>query len=253
MTDGVSDTRSRLARMLGGALPFLRVEAPTGRLAGLPVALRALSSEEIQTATRAAYKSVTDAGGADYVLTDVGEPDLALQTKLELLAVALVEAPAKDHPMPREGYTRLVSSSADLAKLLDPEEIDFVWNRYLDHQKERSPISHAESWEEVREAVLAMGKGTIPTSRLSGFDASSLRTIVVGLAKELATLTRPSSSTTSPSNAPGASGPAASSDSTRATPGTSDPSKTTDDSPEATETGAGDTALPPAPGTLTIR
>ena len=242
-----TDTRSPLAKLLAGPTPFVRAEVPSGRLHGAPIGLVALSADELQSAARAADKALRATASEEYLLTDAGEADLALAVKAHTVARALVMLPDDGVARAAIGYTRAVSSAEELCKLAEPDEIGFLYERFLDHQRERSPISTASTWEEVREVILAVGKGTIPTSRLSGFDSGSLRSIVAGMAKELATLTRRSSSGISPSPT-SMDGAASGGDSTTITPSTSDPSP----SDTSTET-AQDTAQPPTPGTLSIR
>ena len=244
-----ADHRSPLAKMLAGPVPFIAAEVPTGRLHGAALGLVALSADEIQRATREAHAMLRKHASDDYMLTDTGEADLALAVKVATVAAALIVLPEDGRPRPVQGYTRAVAAgpagAEELAKLCEPDEVDYLYNRFLDHQRERSPITTAATWEEVREVVLAMGKGTIPRSRWSGFDSGTLKIIGDGLARELARLTRHSSSDTSPSTTP-PDGAASGGASTPSTPSTSGPSPT-EASPETTP----DTAEPPA--ALSIR
>lgn len=198
--DFLKDSRSSLARMLGAqAIPHRIVDdfpGVGGRFAGQAFALCAVSAEEILRATSAAVKWLVDPAGAGLdrgdLLTETGEGCLDFETKCQLLFRALRD--------PADVTRPLAGSVDELRALLYPDEVRVLYERHVDYERERSPISQARAWGEVEANIEAMGKGSAPPTLLSGFDAATLRLITTELASRLYGPTKPSSSGTSPPN-----------------------------------------------------
>lgn len=195
----VKDTRSPLAKALGDrgiAVHILDLYDGTGHdLDGIPMALRTVSNAIRVKATADALRFLTgpQCGMTEEYLygTDSGRGEMNLELMVQLLAVALVE-PAPPH--------RPIAKDADtLRQLLDATEIQQIFDVYGDWLAERNPLSHAKSMEEVDAVLAALGKGTIPASRLTSFDSSTLRSALASLAVRLARLTSSSSLLSPPS------------------------------------------------------
>ena len=108
-----------------------------------------------------------------------------------MLAAALCE--------PKPPHRALVKDADELRRLLDAPTLQQLFEHWLDWLIERNPISRAKSAEEVEAVLVALGKGTIPTSRLISFDSSTLRSALASLAVQRETLTSSSSSPSPPS------------------------------------------------------
>ncbi len=228
---GFDDKRSPLARFLGERVPCRRVEIRTGRLAGLPAALRALSAAEIQRATLDAVKHLTTEGWEkEDLYTELGESVLNMETAVRLLAAALVVPPGEQGEVRPGELAPLTSGPDQVRALFEPDEITLLFREFCAYQDERSPLSRAKSVEEVEDLIEALGKGQAPTSRLNAFDPSSLRSIITGLAVRLMSATRPPSSPTSPSGV----------------------TATASSTPSASVTGTPPTSPPPSAPTLTV-
>jgi len=199
---GFEDKRSPLAKALGERVPFRRLELTTGRLAGIPIAIRSLSAQQITDATREAVRYLSEAGWTDdHLFTELGESIFNMETCVQILARALIVPPGSDL-VKHEEVTLLTSGPDQVRALLDPDEITLLDREFNAFQAERSPLSRATKWEEVQDLMEALGKGQVPSSRLSVFDDTSLRFIVTELAARLMSATRALSSPTSPSSAP---------------------------------------------------
>ena len=199
----VKDTRTPLAKALGDrgvAVHILDLFDGTGaRLDGIPLALRAVPNEARVKAVAAAVKFLTEKCGLteSYLYdTATGGAELDLETKVQLLAVALCE-PAPPH-------APVVESADGLRALLEADEVVQIFESYADFVAERSPLSRAKSAEEVEAVLSALGKGMIPPSRLNAFDSSTLRSALHSLAVQRERLTSSSSSPSSPSTEPAA-------------------------------------------------
>lgn len=195
----VKDHRSPLRKVLdasrsGRAVKLIEFDGCDARFRGVPLALRALTTDEEMKLRAAAGKWCRDVAGFDeaYLLdTDAGRGTVDFEAKARTIALALVE-PAPPHV--------LVASDVDeLRGLLFADEIAQLFEVYVDFVTERSPISTARSAEEVSALVDALGKGTMPLQRLSTFDAVTLRSIVRELVSRLTTPTSSPSSPTQPS------------------------------------------------------
>lgn len=190
MMKGFTDKRSGLARRLGGeAIPTRIIDGYGPRLDGL--ALRALPTSAIEKATAAAIVHLTtlDEPFADnHLYTELGKSTLDLETCVQLLYRALVDP--SDPTVP-------YAASVDEVRLFEPDEITVLFNEFLSFQEERSPLTRAKSWEEVEITLEAMGKGSLPPTKLNSYDASSLRFMLRELAVRHWRPTKPRSSDTS--------------------------------------------------------
>lgn len=195
LTDHIKDRRSPFLKVLGDAAVPHRVvgdfEGAGGRFKGVSIAVRALPGDALLRAEAAALRACETLGfKAEELFTEGGESALQFETKVQTLARAIVDPDAPSTPF---------FASAEEARLLEPDEVHVLYNHFLAWQEERSPISRAGSWEKLEASLVALGKGTIPRSWLSSFDASSLRHMLCELATQYATRTSHSSSPTSPS------------------------------------------------------
>ena len=199
---GFEDKRSPLAKFLGERIPCRRVEILSGRLAGMPAALRALSAGDIQKATLDAVKYLSGEGWEkEDLFTELGESVLNMETAVRILALALVSPPEVDQARTGE-LSRLTSGPDQVRALFEPDEITLLFREFCAYQEERSPLSRATTVGEVEDLIEALGKGQAPISRLNAFDPSSLKNIIIGLAVRQMSATRPRSSPTSPSDGP---------------------------------------------------
>lgn len=216
------DNRSPLAKALGERVPCKVVEVLRGRLAGVPMAVRALSNGEIQRATIEARKHLLAEGWeSEDLFTELGESVFNMETAVRILAAALIVPPGGDAVKAPEAQ-RLTSGPDQVRALLEPDEITLLFQEFCAWQEERSPLSRAKTLEEVEDLIEALGKGQAPSSRLNAFDPSSLKSIICGLAARLMSATRPPSSPTSLFAAP-APAPSTPSGSATASPSTSAP------------------------------
>lgn len=212
------DKRSPLQRFLGERVPCKPVEILRGRLAGIPAAVRALSSAEIQRATLDATKYLTAEGWEkEDFFTELGESVFNMETAVRILAAALIVPPAAAETKAAEAVP-LTSGPDQVRALLEPDEITLLFQEFCAWQEERSPLSRAKTLAEVEDLIEALGKGQVSISRLNAFDPSSLKNIIYELAVQRMSATRRPSSPTSPSDAPA---PASSKPSASATAATS--------------------------------
>lgn len=199
---GFDDKRSPLARALGDRIPARVVKVEGGRLVGIPLALLALSMDDSQDATIAAHKHFTEAKAwaEENLFTEGGAAALSMEVAVHILARALIVPPGKEMVSVAE-VQRIAAGPDELRRLLLPDEIKLLWGMYLDHMEQRSPLSRAQTWEEVEGTLEALGKGQVSTFVLSGFDSATLRFIVTEAAvKMYARPTSSPSSGTSPSS-----------------------------------------------------
>ena len=203
----VKDTRPSLAKALGDRgvqVHIVDVFDGTGhRLDGIPLALKAVPNGVRVKAAADALRFLTGPMcGMDHEYlygTGDGAAERELETKVQLLAVALCE-PAAPHDL-------VCSSADDLRALLDATELQQIFEVYVDWLATRNPITQAKSLEEVEAVLSALGKGMIPPFRLTSFDSSTLRSALHSLAVQRETRTSSNSSPSSPSTAPAATPP----------------------------------------------
>lgn len=196
--DQFATRRQSTLRQLLGAAPVehkvLELSGPAwGPLAGQRVGLRALSAQQqLQgVADAIAWLTTTAKMDRDDVYTETGQASLDLETKVQWLSRALVQV--ED---PKRAW---VEGPADVRELLRPEQVTWLFDRYAEYQRERSPYELLADAKKLEEVVDGLGKGWISPTSLSSCDASSLRYIALGLASRLRSLTTlPSSGTGSP-------------------------------------------------------
>lgn len=201
MTDALDafktrDDRSPLDRALdasrsGIAVKLIEFEGSGGRFRGVPLGLRVLSADESVRVRAQAVRWLTAACSftEDFLIgTTDGTAIIEFEVKVRTLALALVDPSAPTQTIAKD--------SDNLRQRLDVDEISALFELYVDWVQERSPITSARSVEEVNALVDALGKGTMPHSRLSTYDASTVRTIARELASRLRTLTSSPSSPT---------------------------------------------------------
>lgn len=195
----ITDKRSPLRKVLdasrgGRAVEIIEFDGCDARFRGVPLALRALTTDEELKLRAAAAKWCSEAAGFDasYLLdTNEGRATVEFEAKVQTIALALCEPAAPHAP---------VAASADeLRALLFADEVAALFEMYVDFVTKRSPISTAKSAEEVASLVDSLGKGTTPLQRLSTFDAVTLRTIVRELVARWTRLTSSPSLPTPPS------------------------------------------------------
>lgn len=186
------------ASRTGRAVKLVEFDGCGQRFRGIPLALRTLNADENLRVRAEALKWLSSSCGfsEDYLVgTTNGESLTEFEVKVRSIAIALVE-PAPPH--------RAVAKDADeLRVMLDADEVSALFELYLDWVQERSPISAARTAEEVASVVDALGKGTMPKSRLSVYDSVSLRSITNELVARLRTQTSSPSSPTSPLSSEG--------------------------------------------------
>lgn len=187
------DTRSPLARAMGERGVVTRLvdvfDGTGAPLDGIPLALRMVSDADRTRAVGASLRYLIDECrmSESYLYdTTAGGMELDIESKLQILAVALCE-PAPPHD-------RVVKDADELRALITADDIVTLYEVLADFVHERSPLARVRSAEEVDAVIEALGKGTTPPSRLQSFDASTLRSAVVRLASRLATPTNSSSS-----------------------------------------------------------
>jgi hypothetical protein len=195
----VKDPRSPLARALGERGVVVKaIDDAGGGLDGIPLALRIVTDAQRSRGVGAALKYLMEVCGLPepYLYdTDAGRAEVDLECKIQMLAVALCEqAPPHD---------AVVKDADDLRALLSADEVLVLFERYVAFVEERSPLTRAKSAQEVESIVDALGKGTTPLSRLSSFDASTLRRVALSLASRLMSSTSFNSSPSPPSTKPG--------------------------------------------------
>ena len=137
---------------------------------------------------------------ADNVEKSADKSDRDLEAQLHILALALVVKPEADAPA--AAVTTLFAGPEELALTLEPEEVMYLFTEWHRFQVERSPLTRADTAEEVEAFVDSLGKGVTPLSRLSSCEPATLLATACSMGLKLRSLTKPPSSATSPSNAP---------------------------------------------------
>lgn len=174
----IRDDRSPLRKALdasrsGRAIKLIEFDGSGGRLRGVPLALRTLTTEENIRVRADALRWLSAECGftEDFLVgTTSGESITDLEVKVRTIALALVEPAPPNAPVAKD--------ATEMRALLDADEIAALFEEYLEWVQERSPITTAKTAEEVASLVDALGKGTLPLQRLSGYDSVSLRSIV---------------------------------------------------------------------------
>ncbi len=210
MSDGFKDLRSPLVRAIGARVATTSVTFERGRLEGQRFHLRSLPTRMVQAANDAAHKHLVEVrrwteqrlyDARNSGTESVDRSDCEREGQVRVLALALVTVPEGEEPT-AASVTTLFRDADELAATLEPEEVQCLYDAWARWQEERSPISRARSPEEVAAFVEALGKGTIPPSRLWSCEPDTVLSIALCMATKLQSLTRPPSSATPPSSAP---------------------------------------------------
>lgn len=205
---GVTDTRSPIVKAIGTAVATKDVTVEKGRLAGQTFTLRSLPTREVQRANDAARAHLTGARGwaeqrlydADNVEESLDRSDRDLEMQLHVLARALVVKP--EEGAPAAAVATLFKDPEELAGAFEHDEVEHLFAEWLRFQRERSPLTYAETPEAVEAFVEALGKGSVPLSRLSSCKSGTLPDIALSMALKLRSLMSTPSSATSPSSEP---------------------------------------------------
>lgn len=188
---------SRLAKLVGvqarATRTFNDFPGCGGRFQGVTFALWALTADEVSRSLATAYAWCRETAkwSEESLLVGDGKAVLTMASKAHQLALSLRD--------PDDTLKPLASDGADVLRLMEPDEIGAMYERFLDWQQERSPLQHIPAGE-VESFVEALGKGwTHPTS-LASCDSASLRYMLLYTAKALHSQTRAPSSDTSPAS-----------------------------------------------------
>lgn len=187
-----------LARLVGlkarETRTFDDFDGAGGRFKGVAWSMWALTGDELARAGAAAmrYAVETCKWSEESLLTGDGRGVLLMATKAHHLAAALRCADKVEEP--------LAESGTEVLRLLEPDEIEAFYERFLDWQQERSPFASARDWKEVEGFVEALGKGWTEPTALSRYDSASLRSMLLFTARALHRPTTPRSSDTSPAS-----------------------------------------------------
>lgn len=193
---GWGSLRRALDASRGGAtVKVVEFDGSGERMRGIPLGLRTLNADESTRLRADALRWLT--GECRFteeflIGTTDGTAIFEFEVKVRTLALALVE-PAAPHPP-------VAKDADDLRRTLDADEVTALFEMFLDWVAERSPITSARGVEEVRALCDALGKGTLPLARLSGYDSVSLRTIISELVAQLRTQTNSPSPRMQPSS-----------------------------------------------------
>lgn len=209
---GVVDTRSPIVKAIGSAVAFTRFTVETGRLAGQTFAIRSLPARAVQRANDEARKYLAEVRewsdqrlyDADNVARGIDKGDRDLEMQVHVLAKALIVAPEGDGDPPVTVPTPLFRDAEELANSLETDEVRHLFSAWHRWQRERSPITRAETPEEVEAFVDSLGKGVTPLSRLRSCEDGMLLSTAICMARRLRSLMRRPSSGTSPSSGPDA-------------------------------------------------
>lgn len=161
-----------------------------GRLKGTQFAVRWVPAEARRNATDDARKYLLDRGWApEDLYSGPGAIALEFEARVRLLAQAIVNPLNVDEPG--------CGSPDELRKLLDADEIAFLWEQFDGFCAERNPWRHWKNAAEFEADVDAFAKGLMPATWLLSFESASLRSIATSMASRLRARTKDSSSATS--------------------------------------------------------
>jgi hypothetical protein len=177
----IKDTRSPLQQMLGESeILCERIEfaGSNDRLGeGHQFCFRRLFDAEEMSATRSAARYLFEVERwtpAELAVFDPVNVRLAHEEHVETLTLALV--------LPNDPKKQLVANSRELRKLLESEEIEFLYDQWLQWTATRSSYRKLVTDEQMRAYSDALGKGSAPKTSLNSFDAATLRTMYYELA-----------------------------------------------------------------------
>lgn len=199
------DTRSPLRKALGasasgvGAVKLVEFPGCGGRLDGVPLGLRTLTAgESIRVRTEAhAYLTRQCSLSEDAVgYSDAGRSLMEFEVKLRTVALALVD-PSTCAPVCANAKGE--ADPDEVRTLLESDEVAGLFELFVDWTNERSPLQ-SKTAEEVEKLVDSLGKGSVPSSSLNGYDSATVRSIARALVTRLRGLMSSRSWPTSPSN-----------------------------------------------------
>lgn len=170
--------------------PVLLEGAAWGPLAGQRVGLRSLSADALTRSAGAAAAWCCAEAGLDRrdLYTDVGSESLEIEYRVQVISRALVHAEDPSRPM--------VDGASDVRELLTPEQVTFLFERFLEFQQTRSPYEVLGDSAKIEELARDLGKGFRPLTSLRRYDAATLRAIITSLVNRPAKPTPPRSSDT---------------------------------------------------------
>ena len=187
-----------IAEMLGTVPVPVRVfddfPGAGGRFLGRPIALRALSGEEVQRCYADALRWLTAptpngcGWSPEQLYTELGEAARDYEVKVQHLARAWVRA---------HDTTQAQDTVDNVRRLLEPDEVAALYERLLDWMNARSPLAKLQSGQEVEDTADALLKGLMPPSWVQRCAPSTLRAIVPALVARANQRTRPPSGGTS--------------------------------------------------------
>lgn len=159
--------------------------AAWGELDGRRLALRSLAAGAMSEAVGAAIRwCETEAKiDAQHLYTDVGESSLELETQVQVLARALVN--------PDDATRPFVDGPRDVRELLTPEQVVWLFERFVEFQATRSPYEILRDQAKIEELADDLGKGFRSPTSLSSSDSSTLRRLVTSLVARLRRQTTP--------------------------------------------------------------
>lgn len=197
----VKDSRTPLQRFMEAKSPVKVIDdfpGSGGRMQGFTFGLKALTIEETQHSAVDAVRELGEKFKVPEALmfTTVAEEVRELSTRVHILFRSMVHAEAP--------HERLFKNPNDLRTTFEVDELHGLFDRYMDWQIERSPLSASKRIDDVMAVIDSLGKGMAPSSALSGYDAATLRYIVTVLAQErqallTASMSKDSFSTSPPS------------------------------------------------------
>lgn len=169
--------KGRASKILDG------FEGVGARFRGIPLAFVALSTEDTLDAQREARAFVLDVEKfpESMLFSAVGEQHMDFATKVFLLARTLADP---DTLVPVATNAKGDIDARVIRRMLEPDDVTQLYELYVDWMAERSPISRAKSWEDIRGEIDALGKGMTAPSSLTRFDGATLRAVVLELARE---------------------------------------------------------------------
>ena len=165
------------------------------RFLGRVIALRSLSGEEIQRCYAEALAwllapAPKGCGWSDAQLyTELGEAARDYEVKVRHVARAWVRAHDTSQPQDTVDNVR---------KMLEPDELTGLYERFLDWQSKRSALTRITSAQELEDTADALLKGLMPPTWAMRCAHSTLRDIVPALVAAAHRQTRRHSSDTSP-------------------------------------------------------
>jgi hypothetical protein len=168
-------------------------------------AVRSLPAAARMKAATEAERWLRRVGGYDAseLLTETGQAVLQLEGKLRVLGAALVDPDDPGRPFAGvgdDGRHDLGRAADEIRDLLEAEEIEALFEEWIDFNDERSPLTKARTWAEFEGLLAAVGKGLASRTSLNRYDSASLRFMLRELAARHWTPTKLSSSATSPAS-----------------------------------------------------